>query len=140
MLFRKFLGGTDEKNQVEDDQNDEAENEQNDEVSDVFNYDWNDELDEGQNSESNDESMEYLQLVSSSGQLDINLHDFTNVKTNEFCRRLLIWLRQGNVCKQQCEKILELFRFVLPIPNHLPRSMKDLLVQANGMKKLMNSY
>lgn len=122
MSLSKFLVSTDQK--------DEVENESHDEVNDVLDYEQNDES----NDDYNDQSTELLQLISSATQFDVNLHEFTNVRTNEFCRRLLTWLRQGNVCKQQSEKILELFRSVLPIPNHLPRSMKDLLLQVNGMK------
>lgn len=121
-----------ENDEFDDEQNDESNMIENDESkkisSDGSNETSNDEFDENHDGE----TIEYLNLISSCSTIDVNLHEWTSTKTNEFCRRFLFLLRKANVSKRHCKKLLDLFRIVLPVPNNLPRSMENLLVQING--------
>jgi hypothetical protein len=79
-----------------------------------------------------DDPMEYFNLVSCWTQPDMNLHDSTNVKKSEFCSKLLLLLRDAKLCKAHSDRLIHLIHTGLPIPNYMPSTMKDLLVQMNG--------
>ena len=84
------------------------------------------------NDSSADDPMEYFNLVACWNQPDVILHDSTNVKADEFCGNLLLLLRNAKMCKAHSERLIHLIRTGLPIPNSMPRTMKDLLTQMNG--------
>jgi hypothetical protein len=81
-----------------------------------------------------DDSNEYLQLLSCFNHSNARLHDCTDVKAEDFCKRLLRLLRDASVAKAHCDRLLSLIYSGLPIPNTMPRTMKDLLAQMNGKK------
>jgi hypothetical protein len=69
-----------------------------------------------------DDSNEYPQLLSCFNHSNACLHD---------CG---CYVRDASISKADCERLLSLIYSGLPIPNTMPRTMKDLLAQMNGKK------
>jgi hypothetical protein len=65
-------------------------------------------------------------------QPDMYLHQLTNVKKNEYCKNLLLLFRDANICKTHADRFIRLIHTVLPSPNNLPKSMKQLLLDMQG--------
>lgn len=59
------------------------------------------------------------------------LHYFTNVSTNEYCRNLARFLRDGNICKSHSNRLITLIKSVLPHPNYMPSSISELYTMMN---------
>ncbi|CAF1205337.1 unnamed protein product [Adineta steineri] len=61
--------------------------------------------------------------------LNQNLHNWTNISTQEFCAKLLRLLRDAKICKSQTDKLIQLIYSGLPTPNNMPKSMKQILAK-----------
>jgi hypothetical protein len=61
---------------------------------------------------------------------DTRLHQYTNVTTDTYCRDLLKTLRNAKICKSQSNVLISLLKSVLPEPNNMPSSLKNLLAFA----------
>lgn len=55
------------------------------------------------------------------------LHNFTNIKTKNYCEILLKTLRDARLSKAQSNKLISLLKLALPEPNNMPSSLKELL-------------
>ncbi|CAF1134088.1 unnamed protein product [Adineta steineri] len=77
--------------------------------------------------ESLDNLMHHFNLSLPLHEMDTFLHDLTTLKRNEYCANLLFLLRKANICKSHADKFIQLIHTGLPIPNTMPKSMKDLL-------------
>ncbi|CAF0964920.1 unnamed protein product [Adineta ricciae] len=83
-----------------------------------------DDMNELSTSSSNDyssESSEENGLISS-----VQLHQYTDLPTGVFCRKLLQTFRHSRISKIERDRFLKLFHEVLPIPNNLPSSMNKV--------------
>ncbi|CAF5026060.1 unnamed protein product, partial [Rotaria sp. Silwood1] len=67
------------------------------------------------------------------------LHYYTNISTKEFCSKLLTLLRNSNTCKSHANHLLSFISSILPTPNNVPKTMKNLLnqleIENNNFKK-----
>ncbi|CAF1278892.1 unnamed protein product [Rotaria sordida] len=64
---------------------------------------------------------------------DKSLHNWTNISTHQFCTKLLILLRDAKICKSQTNKLIQLIQSGLPTPNNMPKSMKQILTEMQGL-------
>ena len=55
------------------------------------------------------------------------LHNHTNISTLDCCKDLSSFLRKANVNKSHSSSLLSLIKSLLPVPNNMPCSTKDLL-------------
>lgn len=58
---------------------------------------------------------------------DSRLHSHTNISTLDCCKDLSSFLRKANVNKSHSSSLLALIKSLLPVPNNMPGSTKDLL-------------
>ncbi|CAF2997279.1 unnamed protein product [Rotaria socialis] len=54
------------------------------------------------------------------------LHPYTNMKTYDFCRKLVEIFRSANISNIHCSHFLKLINETLPQPHHLPTTLKSL--------------
>lgn len=57
------------------------------------------------------------------------LHQFTNTSVLTFCEELTSFLRRVNMNKSHSSSLLKLIKSILPVPNHLPSSIEELLTR-----------
>lgn len=88
------------------------------------------------NPSTDDDFNEYFQLLSCFDQSNTLLHEFTDLKLDTFCERLLHLFRDASISKIHSQRFLSLIYSGLPIANTMPRTMQDLLVQMNGKKRV----
>ncbi|CAF1142177.1 unnamed protein product, partial [Rotaria magnacalcarata] len=86
-----------------------------------------DTIDISNNEQASDNLYECFNLSNDFTLPDIYLHSSTNLKKAEFCRNLLTLFRDAKVCKSHCDRFIQLIYSGLPVPNNMPRSMKNLL-------------
>ena len=79
-------------------------------------------------------------FTSCSAQFDVYLHQLTNVKKNEYCKNLLLLIRDTNICKIHADRLIRLIHTALPSPNNLPKSMKQLLLDMQGNTYMKNIF
>ncbi|CAF1434703.1 unnamed protein product [Rotaria sordida] len=58
---------------------------------------------------------------------EVCLHEYTDVSSKSYCTDLLHLLRDGDISKSHSTRLITLIKSILPIPNHLPSTMDDLL-------------
>ncbi|CAF5229076.1 unnamed protein product, partial [Rotaria magnacalcarata] len=54
------------------------------------------------------------------------LHPYTNMKTYDFCRKLVEIFRSANISNIHCSHFLKLISETLPQPHHSPTTLKSL--------------
>jgi hypothetical protein len=72
-------------------------------------------------------------------QSDVKLHNFTDINRTEYCKKLLLFLRDAKISKTHTNRLIQLIHAALPSPNNLPKSMKQLLTEMQGNCKMKNN-
>jgi hypothetical protein len=87
-------------------------------------------------------SIDGIDFNSCLAQPDVKLHNFTDINKVEYCKKLLLFLRDAKVSKTHTNRLIQLIHAALPSPNNLPKSMKQLLteMQGNSMMKKNLGY
>ena len=83
-------------------------------------------------SEKNDEEEEEeYASMDDERKKELLLHNYTNISALTFCENFSSFLRKAQVNKSHSSDLLQLIKTLLPIPNHLPSNMEDLLSLLN---------